>query len=33
MMLVNKRLEGESFEVYKERRAFANKMLKKYLNR
>lgn len=33
LMLTNKRLEGESYETYKERLRFANKMLKKYLNR
>jgi 3-deoxy-D-manno-octulosonic-acid transferase len=33
LMLSNKRIEGESFKDYKERRTFANKMIKKYLNK
>lgn len=33
LMLSNKRMEGESFKDYKERRTFANKMIKKYLNK
>lgn len=33
LILEPKRLNGETFEQYKERRSYANKMIKKYINR
>lgn len=33
LILTAKRMDGETFEMYKERRTYANKMLKKYLKK
>ena len=33
LLLEPKRLLNETYEQYKERRAYANKMIKKYINR